>query len=109
MASFVLDFIDCKRRQGCKIFHFYCDNCSGQNKNRMIFAMLMHAAVKFQVKIVLRFLLTGHTQNEGDTAHGAIETASPPLELFEPEDWWTLISTCRKENVVIQEHPSPLL
>lgn len=54
---------------------FYSDNCTGQNKNKFIFALYMFAVSKLNnIKTVThKYLITGHTQNEGDSAHSVIE------------------------------------
>ena len=87
IASFLLDFISLRAGQGFKKLNMYADNCTGQNKNRMVYAMLMHAAAKFKVSITLRFLMTGHTVNEGDSMHALIESSTAKSGMFIQEDW----------------------
>nr|CAI5833693.1 unnamed protein product [Callosobruchus analis] len=52
---------------------FYSDNC--QQKNRFMFSMYLYAVQKFpQIKsITHKFLIKGHSQNEGDSVHSVIE------------------------------------
>jgi len=57
-----------------KEFVFFSDNCSGQNKNRLVAAMYMHAVATLNVdRISHYFLERGHTENEGDSMHSTIE------------------------------------
>lgn len=56
---------------------FYSDNCTGQNKNKFTIAMFLYAVQKLPNIITInhKFLICGHTQNEGDSAHSLIEKA----------------------------------
>lgn len=52
----------------------YSDNCSGQNKNKFIVCLYLYAVQKLDIpKITHKFLITGHSQNEGDNMHSLIE------------------------------------
>jgi type IV secretory pathway VirB4 component len=54
----------------------YSDNCCGQQKNRFFISMYMHIVTHFKIKsITHKFLITGHTQSEGDNVHWIIEKA----------------------------------
>lgn len=65
-----------KSLQGINNVHLFCDGCSGQNRNTMVVAMLMFAVSNLPIdNIVLRFFEANHGQNEGDSAHSAIEYA----------------------------------
>ncbi|KAL4714260.1 hypothetical protein ACJJTC_009612 [Scirpophaga incertulas] len=54
---------------------FYSDNCCGQQKNQFIFSMYIYAVQNLpNIKsITHKFLIKGHTQNEGDSVHSTIE------------------------------------
>lgn len=53
---------------------FYSDNCSGQQKNKYLLSVYAYAVVNTRVKsITHKFLIRGHSQNEGDNVHSAIE------------------------------------
>lgn len=56
-------------------FVFYSDNCCGQQKNKYMIALYVYAVMKFQKinSITHKYLITGHTQNEGDCVHSTIE------------------------------------
>lgn len=52
----------------------YSDNCCGQQKNSFVFGMYMYANQILKIKsITHKFLIKGHTQNEGDNVHSVIE------------------------------------
>ncbi|XP_053966877.1 uncharacterized protein LOC128868612 isoform X1 [Anastrepha ludens] len=84
-------------------FTFYSDNCCGQNKNRYIIAMFMHAVKTLKIKAIThKFLICGHTQNEGDAAHSVIEKQikkslkSGPIII--PQQYVTIIRTAKKRG-----------
>lgn len=54
---------------------FYSDNCVGQQKNKFMLAMYMFAVQRFpNIKTIIhKYLIKGHTQSEGDSAHSLIE------------------------------------
>lgn len=98
MASFIFDFIQRRATEGKQNFVFYSDNCGGQNKNRFMFAMLAYASAIFGVSIIHRFLECGHTQNEGDSMHSAIESAARDKDLFTPDEWINVMESARSDN-----------
>lgn len=74
------------------------DNCISQNKNRFIFSMEVFAAENFEITIIHRFLLKGHTQNEGDSVHARIETESKGKRLFVPSHWRRVMRDAKKKD-----------
>lgn len=86
---------------------FYTDNCAGQNKNRFIISLYMYAVstLKSVQSITHKFLITGHTQNEGDHVHSVIEKAvvksrkSGPICV--PEQYATIIRQAKKNGETI--------
>ncbi|CAK1553188.1 unnamed protein product [Leptosia nina] len=51
---------------------FYSDNCCGQQKNKYL--LTAYAVFNMRVKsITHKFLIRGHSQNEGDNVHSVIE------------------------------------
>lgn len=53
---------------------FYSDNCCGQQKNQFIIGMYIYAVLHLNIKCIThKFLIRGHTQNEGDAVHSLIE------------------------------------
>lgn len=81
---------------------FFSDNCAGQQKNKFLLSMYAYAVKKLQniKSITHKYLITGHTQNEGDNAHSLIERnvkkylKSGPICV--PEQYVTLIRTAKK-------------
>lgn len=46
---------------------FYSDNCLGQNKNKFIASLYLYASLVLNINTIRhKFLIVGHTQNEGD-------------------------------------------
>lgn len=54
---------------------FYADNCAGQHKNKFMASLLMFHVMNSETTntITIKFLVVGHTQNEGDSMHALIE------------------------------------
>lgn len=81
---------------------FYSDNCWGQQKNRFMFAMYLYAVhnLSFINTITHKFLIKGHTQNEGDSVPSVIEKrikkALKSGPIYVPEQYITLIRTAKK-------------
>lgn len=104
IGSCVLSYL----RNLSKIFNedrnviFYSDNCAGQQKNKFLFSMYLYAVRNLEKiqSITHKYLITGHTQNEGDNAHSLIERSinralrSGPI--YVPEQYGTLIRTAKK-------------
>lgn len=54
IASYVFTFLQQKSKNGVDKFRFYTDNCSGQNRNRIIIAMYIKASNKLNIEIIHR-------------------------------------------------------
>lgn len=77
IASCIFKFIQKKSEERSNDFEiiFYSDNCGGQNKNKFIIGLYQYALKIFlNLKTIThKFLIRGHTQNEGDSVHSVIE------------------------------------
>lgn len=51
----------------------WSDNWLCPNKNLALSAMLMQLSARYNIKIIQKFLVAGHTQNECDAFHSRIE------------------------------------
>lgn len=89
IASCVYKFIEQTVKDGIKEYRFWSDNCGGQNRNRIVFLMYMMASYKYKIQISHRFLIVGHTQNEGDSMHALIERQTRDKILYIPAQWYT--------------------
>ena len=74
-------------------FRLWSDNCSGQNKNKYLFAMYTYFWAKFNATIYHRYLTTGHTQNDCDSLHSIIERSCGPMTFFVPDQWYAHIES----------------
>lgn len=99
VASCLYHFVKDFSEKGVRDFRFWSDNCAGQNRNRIVFAMYTHAAKEFGVTITHRFLEKGHTQNEGDSVHSVIERAGEHKLVYTPEEWKLLIRWAKTEKL----------
>nr|CAH7736079.1 unnamed protein product [Callosobruchus chinensis] len=83
---------------------FYSDNCCGQNKNKYIATLYLYAVSTFRniESITHKFLVQGHTQNEGDNVHSLIEKEikknlkSGPI--YTPQQYIPLIKCAKKSG-----------
>lgn len=80
------------KSQDVDILSLFSDRCGGQNSNRMVVIALHEAFLKhgFQ-RLEMNFLVTGHSQNENDTAHSLIESKTRMRTLYTPTEWRTAI------------------
>ncbi|CAG9839154.1 unnamed protein product [Diabrotica balteata] len=69
----------------------WSDNCAGQNRNTMLFAMYLYVVQKFPHLVINhKFLLTGHTHMEVDAVHAVIEKKKKRLSTMSiqtPREW----------------------
>lgn len=82
---------------------FYSDNCAGQNKNKFIAAMYLFAIGNLNIpSITHKFLITGHTQNEGDSMHSCIEREKKRVlksgPIYVPSQWIPVIRLAKKNG-----------
>lgn len=98
IASCIYDMIKLKSQEGCDDFRFWSDNCTGQNRNRIMFFMYLYAAKQFNLNIKHTFLEVGHTQNEGDSIHATIERASKYKNIYTPSEWSSLIRWAKSKG-----------
>ena len=69
----------------------FADNCRGQDKNRFIVEMLPLVLLQFQNSqfygMELFILERGHTHNENDSKHSAIEQNKNGVSIYHPSQW----------------------
>lgn len=71
----------------------YCDNCTGQNKNKVIFSMFKHFLEQSKnLKVIqINYLLAGHTYMPVDSMHAVIEREVRKLIVWAPSQWPSFI------------------
>ena len=104
VGSCILEYIKCllDKNPGKELeIIFYSDNCGGQQKNKYLLSIYAYAVINMSVKsITHKFLIRGHSQNEGDNVHSVIEKQikrhlkSGPI--YSPQTYSTLIRTAKK-------------
>nr|CAI5861067.1 unnamed protein product [Callosobruchus analis] len=97
IGSCLLKFVEWHVQKGFKEFSFFSDNCSGQNRNKFLFAMYSYLSQKYVIKIRHTFLEPGHTQNEGDCVHSVIERAARNIPIYTPEQWCSVVRTAKRK------------
>ncbi|KAL4716699.1 hypothetical protein ACJJTC_004818 [Scirpophaga incertulas] len=93
---------------GCNLI-LYSDNCAGQNKNKFIVALYLYAVTHLNINsITHKFLIKGHTQNEGDNIHSLIEKEitknlkSGPI--YSPHQYVAIIKNAKKSGKKFSVH-----
>lgn len=81
----------------------YSDNCGGQQKNRFMIAMYTYAVSVLKIKAIThKFLVKGHTQNEGDAAHSIVEKATKKAlksgPVYVPSQFFSIIRSSKKQD-----------
>lgn len=83
---------------------FYSDNCCGQQKYKFMLAMYQDAIREFPKlrNVTHKYLIKGHTQNEGDSEHSVIgrniANALKSSPIYVPDQYITLIKTAKKKG-----------
>lgn len=83
---------------------FFSDNCCGQHKNHFMVALYVYAVTHFEHinSITHKFLVKGHTQNEGDSTHSVIERQIKKSlksgAIYSPDQYYQIIKIARKEG-----------
>lgn len=75
----------------------YCDNCSGQNKNKSMLLMLRYFLDNSAIieEITLTFLIAGHTYLPVDSMHAIIERSLKNTVVQAPSEWPTILRNAR--------------
>ena len=82
---------------------FYSDNCSAQNKNKFLVSMYLYAIQNLDVdQIVHKYLIVGHTENEGDSMHSCIEKEKSRIlksgPIYVPSEIVTIAKSAKKKG-----------
>ncbi|CAH2102002.1 unnamed protein product [Euphydryas editha] len=83
---------------------FYSDNCCGQQKNQYIISLYLYALNEIHnlKSITHKFLIKGHTQNEGDAVHSTIEKrikkALRSGPIYVPDQYVQIIREAKKKG-----------
>ncbi|KAK3921618.1 polyprotein [Frankliniella fusca] len=96
ISSCLWSFLKMKSEGGVREFRLYSDNCSAQNKNKFLFSMYTMASIRLNIRIVHRYLETGHTHMEVDSVHAAIQNSIKNKEIFVPSEWYAAIKLAKK-------------
>lgn len=105
ISSFVYDYLKEYCNTGKKVV-FYSDNCSGQNKNQVLLSMYLYAVKTFTIpSITHKYLIVGHTQNEGDVMHSLIEKqlslATKKTPLYVPSQLVVVAQVAKKKQGIL--------
>nr|CAH7721344.1 unnamed protein product [Callosobruchus chinensis] len=101
IATCLFKVLERYSRQGAQKICLFSDGCYGQNKNTIVVAMLLYALKMFPqlMEISLRFFVTNHGQNEGDSAHSSISHAVMKAgDILEPSQLLPIITLARRKH-----------
>lgn len=77
----------------------YSDCCGGQNRNKFLANILLHAVKTLDLEeIHFKYLESGHTEMEVDSMHSAIEKMKSNIDIYCPTEWPTIIRMARRNN-----------
>lgn len=105
---FLKDVLSNQKRQVI----FYSDNCVAQNKNKFLFCMYLYCVEHLDIhSITHKYLVVGHTENEGDSMHACIEKEKARIlksgPICVPTELVTVIKGAKKSGHpyrVVQMH-----
>jgi hypothetical protein len=83
---------------------FWCDNCSSQNKNWIIFTAISSFLNNSDVtkSVEIKYLTKGHTYNACDSAHGLIEKSIRRMgNIYDCDDFKNAVKTCKDGMKVV--------
>lgn len=84
-----------------KELNFVFDNCSGQNKNRMVIRLLtISVALGYAKKVVAIFLIRGHTKNDCDRTFNLMKILYRKSNVYTPQQLLQHIETNDKVTCV---------
>ena len=85
---------------GAKHVVLYSDTCGAQNRNSVLGAAIIHFLSQAQSvsKVEQKFFESGHSQQECDSMHSAIERTFQNLEIGTPSDYHQCIQRARRLN-----------
>lgn len=98
IASAVIEALLVCSQEGKKEVKSFSDSCSGQNRNRFVYAMFLIASARFNIKIRHCFLEPGHTYNDADGVHARIDRHSDGKDIWNMEEWINIIKTAKVED-----------
>lgn len=65
----------------------YSDSCGGQNRNRLLAALLLYAVRQLPIEVIdHNFLKIGHTDMEVNSMYSAIETNKKHQRIYIPHE-----------------------
>lgn len=80
-----------------KKISLFCDNCTGQNKNKFLLTMLRYFldSANNISEITITYLIVGHTYMPVDSMHGIIEKSIKNKIVQSPSEWPTILRNAR--------------
>lgn len=84
-------------------FIFWCDNCTGQNKNWILFTALV-CILNSNQSVTIKYLTKGHTHMSADGVHGNIETKIRKVRnIYDYDDLKNTIKDSRQNLDIIDQ------
>ncbi len=100
LQSCVYKYLEHQAELGRKEVALFSDNCGGQNRNKLFMSMLCYAKQNLGFnKLQHKFLERGHTQNENDSIHAAIEHSSRGKSVYTTPQWAATVRDAQKKPV----------
>jgi hypothetical protein len=79
---------------------FYSDTDSRQNRNTILSAMFLRSlSLSDNLKAINQKLMeSGHSEMECDSVHSSIEDRGRKIDIFVPDQWYTVARTAKLSN-----------
>jgi hypothetical protein len=90
--------------EGPQVLLQILDNCVGQNKSRVVFMFHAMLSLVFYKKVVLLFLLPGHSHNAADRVVSWCKQKLKGVNLYSPENVVTKMNETASVNAEFLDH-----
>ena len=85
--------------QPITLLQLHADNCGGQNKNRFMLWYFLWRVIKgMEKKIVLYFMIAGHTKNRCDCAFGFVKRKLRQENVLTPDEMVSVVERSSESN-----------
>lgn len=98
IGSCIYKYLQNVDERGIKKVIFYCDCCSGQNRNKTILSIFKgFLTVSKNIEVIqINYLLPGHSYMPVDSMHSVIEREVRKIIVWSPTQWSSYIESARK-------------
>ncbi len=93
----IIEHLEKYCQEPCGPIILWSDGCTYQNRNANLSNALSAYAIEYNVVIIQKYLIPGHTQMECDSVHSKIETELKGRDIYIPHDYIRFSQNARKK------------